>query len=345
MFCGHCGRRHDLLGTGNEGLSRSKPVSMRLGFDGLATPVRPLFVVEPYAGRISCSAGRPYRRPCHGQPQAPRRRNTRPNAGTRHRQDRDGAAMGVPARHRRWRPSDKPAALSRCSPGRKGERRREHPKAFTGFLWADTYVEFERLYGPDRTLGRITLVACWARARRKFHDVYQADTSLVAVKGAAHDPRYEVERNIVRDLHDDRRKACKLAKLIALDPFAWVDDVLGQLSAHTPLTEPMRYAVRLKPALPAYTPNGRLEIDENVAKNPLRGVAMCGKNWMFDGANCGGERGATMYSLLETAKLNGVRPATLADRCARPDRARSPDQLARRIVAVVLNDTGDDVTG
>ena len=74
------------------------------------------------------------------------------------------------------------------------------------------------------------------------------------------------------------------------------------------MAEAQRYAVRLKPALLAYTGDGRLEIDNNLAENALRGIAVGRKNWMFAGADCGGERAAAMYSLLETAKLNGVNP-------------------------------------
>jgi transposase len=211
--------------------------------------------------------------------------------------------------NRRWRPSDKPAALFRYSPDRKGERPREHLKAFTGFLQADAYAGFERLYDPDRKPGPITPVACWAHARRKLHDVFQADPSSVAAEGLRKiRDLYEVERGIVQDPHDDRRKARKLSKLTALDFFAWADNVLGQVSARTPLAEALRYAVRLKTALLAYTGDGRLEIDNNLAENALRGIAVGRKNWMFAGADCGGERAAAMYSLLETAKLNGVNP-------------------------------------
>ena len=211
--------------------------------------------------------------------------------------------------NRRWRPSDKPAALFRYSPDRKGEHPREHLKAFTGFLQADAYAGFERLYDPDRKPGPITPVACWAHARRKLHDVFQADPSSVAAQGLRMiRDLYEIERGIVQDPHDDRRKARKLSKLTALDFFAWADDVLGQVSARTPLAEALRYAVRLKLALLAYTGDGRLEIDNNLAENALRGIAVGRKNWMFAGADCGGERAAAMYSLLETAKLNGVNP-------------------------------------
>ncbi|WP_413061440.1 IS66 family transposase (plasmid) [Sphingomonas carotinifaciens] len=231
--------------------------------------------------------------------------------------------------NRRWRPSDKPAALFRYSPDRKGERPREHLKAFTGFLQADAYAGFERLYDPDRKPGPITPVACWAHARRKLHDVYQADPSSVAAEGLRMiRDLYEVERGIVQDPHDDRRKVRKQSKLTALDFFAWADDVLGQVSARTPLAEALRYAVRLKPALLAYIGDGRLEIDNNLAENALRGIAVGRKNWMFAGADCGGERAAAMYSLLETAKLNGINPQEwLADVLDRVGQGHSINRL------------------
>jgi len=64
--------------------------------------------------------------------------------------------------NRRWRPSDMPAALFRYSPDRKGERPREHLKTFAGFLQADAYAGFDRLYDPNQTAGVISPVACWA---------------------------------------------------------------------------------------------------------------------------------------------------------------------------------------
>jgi len=62
------------------------------------------------------------------------------------------------------------------------------------------------------------------------------------------------------------------------------------------------------PALVYYCEDGRAEIDNNIAENALRGVALGRKNFMFLGADSGGERAAAMYSLIVSAKLNGVDP-------------------------------------
>lgn len=119
---------------------------------------------------------------------------------------------------------------------------------------------------------------------------------------------YDIERRNENEPPEQRWRNCAAAKLQALGFFAWAEDVLSKASARLPLAQALRYAVKLKPALLAYTDDGRLEIDNNPAENALRGIAVGRKNWLFAGTDCGGERAAAMYSLLETAKLNGVNP-------------------------------------
>jgi hypothetical protein len=64
--------------------------------------------------------------------------------------------------------------------------------------------------------------------------------------------------------------------------------------------------------------DGRLSLDNNPAERALRGVAIGRKNYLFAGSDAGGRRAAAMYSLIETAKLNGINPqAYLADVLAR----------------------------
>lgn len=127
------------------------------------------------------------------------------------------------------------------------------------------------------------------------------------------------------------RRARKLSKLKILDFFVWADDILARASARSPLAEALRYAVKLKPQLLAYTADGRLEIDNNLAENALRGICVGRKNWLFAGADCGGERAAAMYSLIETAKLNGVNPqqwlADVLDRIGRGHPINRIDEL------------------
>ncbi|MHC4055820.1 IS66 family transposase, partial [Bradyrhizobium sp. 25ACV] len=80
----------------------------------------------------------------------------------------------------------------------------------------------------------------------------------------------------------------------------------------------IRYALTRWSALSRYVEDGGLEIDNNAAERSLRDIAVGRKNWLFAGSNQGGHRAATIYSLIETAKLNGVDPeAWLTDTIAR----------------------------
>ena len=61
-------------------------------------------------------------------------------------------------------------------------------------------------------------------------------------------------------------------------------------------------------ALTRYGDDGRIEIDNNAAERALRAVALGRKNYLFYGSDAGGERAAAIYSLIGTAKLNGLDP-------------------------------------
>lgn len=75
----------------------------------------------------------------------------------------------------------------------------------------------------------------------------------------------------------------------------------------------------------------RLEIDNNAAERSLRGVARGRKNWLFAGSNQGSYRAASIYSLVETARLNGADPEVwLADTIS-----RIADHPARRVAELM----------
>jgi transposase len=83
---------------------------------------------------------------------------------------------------------------------------------------------------------------------------------------------------------------------------------LEQVSRKSGLAEAVRYALGRWPALTRYCDDGRLEIDNNAAERALRPVALGRKNYLFAGSDPGGDRAAAMYTLLGTAKLNGLDP-------------------------------------
>jgi len=96
--------------------------------------------------------------------------------------------------------------------------------------------------------------------------------------------------------------------------FAWAETTERKLSARSGLAEALRYMIKRRIALSRFAADARLEADNNIAENAIRPIALGRRNWLFAGSNTGGERAASMYSILQTAKLNNLNPeAYLAD--------------------------------
>lgn len=80
------------------------------------------------------------------------------------------------------------------------------------------------------------------------------------------------------------------------------------LSRHSDTAKAFAYLLKQWKALNVYCSNGQVEIDNNIAENALRGVAVGRKNWLFAGSDSGGEHAAVLYSLIGTCRLNNVEP-------------------------------------
>ena len=107
------------------------------------------------------------------------------------------------------------------------------------------------------------------------------------------------ERQLARDAQ---------ATPLLLSLHAWLQETLRSLSQKSALAEAIRYALKLWAALVLYAGDGRIEIDNNAAERSLRTVALGRKNFLFAGSDAGGERAAAIYSLIGSAKLNGIDP-------------------------------------
>ncbi|WP_232925624.1 IS66 family transposase, partial [Pseudomonas veronii] len=98
------------------------------------------------------------------------------------------------------------------------------------------------------------------------------------------------------------------ASLLLEHLHAWLNQTLTQLSKKSALGGAILYALNRWQALTRYCNDGRIEIDNNAAERALRAVALGRKNYLFAGSDAGGERAAAIYSLVGTAKLNGLNP-------------------------------------
>lgn len=128
-------------------------------------------------------------------------------------------------------------------------------------------------------------------------------------RGAAIAELYLIEADI-RGKPPDERKSVRQARARPLldDLERWLRAPLEKLSRKSDTVAAIQYALNLWPALVRYCDDGAIEIDNSAAERALRGIAIGRRNYLFAGADSGGERAAAIYSLIGTAKLNGVDP-------------------------------------
>jgi transposase len=203
--------------------------------------------------------------------------------------------------------STAPAVWFAYSEDRKGEHPRRHLKDFKGALQADAYSGFHHLYGG----GNIYEVACWAHTRRKFHDIHMVHRSPTTTEALARiGALYGIEEQIRGKPAELRCSVRQTRSGPLLDELRqWMEKTLRSLSTKSETAGAIRYALSHWRALTRYVDDGLLEIDNNSAERALRAVAIGRKNYLFMGADSGGQRAASLYSLIGTAKLNGLDPA------------------------------------
>jgi transposase len=222
-----------------------------------------------------------------------------------------------------------PAVAFFYSPDRRGEHPERHLASFAGILQADAYAGFDRLYDPKREPGPILEAACWAHARRKLFELAAVSRAPIAAEAVRRiDELFAIEREVNGKPAGERLAVREeRARPLALELEAWLRVQHARLSRKSEVGKAIAYALNQWKALTRFLEDGRICLSNNAAERALRGVAVGRRNWTFAGSDRGGERAAAIYTLIETAKLNGVDPqAWLADVLA-----RLPDHPAKRI--------------
>ena len=217
---------------------------------------------------------------------------------------------------RPWAGEAHPAAWYQFSSDRKGARPNTHLTNYTGWMHADGYAGFNELYRR----GDVQEVACMAHIRRKFVDIHKAQGSAIAKEAIKRISQlYGVEKKVRGQPPDERVKARQReSKPVFDDLQTWLHAQLTRLSGKSPLAGAIRYALTRMKKLRPWLDHGFLELDNNTAERSMRCVALGRKNYLFMGSEGGGKSAAIAYTLIETAKLNGVDPqAWLTDTLAR----------------------------
>jgi transposase len=225
------------------------------------------------------------------------------------------------------------------TPDRSGKHPIQHLANFKGTLQADAYAGFNRLYNS----GDVKESACWAHVRRKFFDIEQAHASPLAGEALKRIAELYAVENEIRARSPDERKEVRQTRSVPLITglHEWMQQTLAKVSRKSDVAGAISYALRRWTALLRYCEDGLLEIDNNAAERALRAVALGRKNYLFAGSDSGGERAAAMYSLIGSAKLNGLDPEAYL----REVLARIADDPVNRIAELLPWQIARSVTG
>jgi transposase len=227
-----------------------------------------------------------------------------------------------------------PAAMFYYSRDRAGEHPQAHLAGYSGLFQADAFGGYTKLYEAARKPGPLVEAACWVHARRPFFQMAdlvanarrtaQGRTSGVisplALEAVRHiDALFDIERSINGESAERRREVRQeLSAPLVANLERWLREQRPKFSRGNDLAKAMDYLLKRWPAFTRFLDDGRICLSNNAAERALRGIALGRKSWLFAGSDRGGQRAAAMYSLIVTAKLNGVDPqAWLADALAR----------------------------
>lgn len=207
-------------------------------------------------------------------------------------------------------PPDGPLILYDYDPSRSQSVPSRLLSGYRGYLQTDGYAG----YGSVGAEPAITQVGCFAHARRKFHEATRGQgekqKSTIAWQGMKFiQSLYEIEGQYKEAKPDIRYQARQeQAGPIIAEMREWLDEVLPQVPPTTLTGKALNYLHNQWPKLIRYLDDGRLRIDNNLVENAIRPFVLGRKNWMFSDTVRGIHAGANLYSLIETAKVNGLEP-------------------------------------
>lgn len=191
--------------------------------------------------------------------------------------------------------------------GRGGESLKKHIKYFKGMLQCDGWKVYEQLEQDSK----ITLISCWAHARRYFEQSLDSDQVRSEFVLNKIQELYNIERHC-RDNNyniDQRHKWRQEYAVSILNSIKeYLDKNVELILPDLAIGKAFGYALKRWDKLIEYVNHGEVEIDNNLVENAIRPLALGKKNYLFAGSEDSAHRAATMYSLLGTCKLHNVNP-------------------------------------
>jgi len=212
-------------------------------------------------------------------------------------------------------PRGKPVILYQYHPSRSGDVPAAFLKKYKGIVQTDGYSGYKFLESNKD----IMHVGCWVHARRKFVDVTKATGNKSKKKPSGNagtalsyiSKLYKIEKQAKEQKlsSDDLYEKRQLKAVPILEEFKkWIDFKLEQVPPKSLLGKAINYTLNEWPRLIRYTENGRIAPDNNSVENAIRPFVIGRKNWLFSDTPKGAKASAAIYSLIETAKANGLDP-------------------------------------
>lgn len=206
-------------------------------------------------------------------------------------------------------PPQAPVILYRYHPSRSASIPVQYLSDYQGFLQTDGYEG----YGEVGSLPGITHVGCWAHARRKFDEAARVSKSV----GSAHEALgriaklYRIERELrAQQLSPEALLRNRKEQILPIlrDFKQWLEMKALQVPPSVLLGKAVHYALKEWEKLSRYLDSPYLTPDTNLVENAIRPFVTGRKNWLFSGSPRGAHASATLYSLIETARANGIEP-------------------------------------
>ena len=205
--------------------------------------------------------------------------------------------------------AESPIVLYEYQPSRKAAHAEEFLKGFSGWLHADGYQGYHKL--PEN----IRVVGCWAHARRKFDEALQTlpkedRKGSLAATGECYCTRlFQLEESFAELTPEERyAKRLEQEKPVLDALLAWANAASGKAAPKSALGRALHYLLEQWPYLIRYLEDGRLELSNNRAERSIKPFVMGRKNWLFANTPGGAQSSSVIYSLIETAKENGLDP-------------------------------------
>ena len=192
---------------------------------------------------------------------------------------------------------------------RKAEHAEHFLQGFSGWLHADGYQGYHKLPGNIRVVG------CWAHARRKFDEALQTlpkemQKDSPAAIGECYCSRlFKLEQAFAELTPEERyEKRLEQEKPVLDALLSWANEMQVKTAPKSAMGRAIHYLLEQWPYLTRYLEDGRLELSNNRAERSIKPFVMGRKNWLFANTPGGAQASAVIYSLIETAKENGLDP-------------------------------------